>query len=98
MGLPQMAISACFGGPMLNILLGLGLSGSYMIYKNDGQPYHIEVGRTLLVSGVSLFIVLIATLILVPMNNYWMNRKLGAGLIAAYCVVLATNIMVEVWK
>lgn len=83
---------------MLNILLGLGLSGSYIIYKNGGHPYHVEVGRTLMVSGVSLLLVLIATLILVPMNGYWMNRKLGAGLIAAYSVVLSINIAVEVWK
>lgn len=98
MGFPNMAIAACFGGPMLNILLGLGLSGSYMIYKSGGEPYHVEVGKTLLVSGVSLLIVLIATLILVPMNGYWMNRKLGGALIGAYCIVLALNIATEVWK
>ena len=28
---PIMGFSACFGGPMVNILLGIGLSGSYII-------------------------------------------------------------------
>ena len=92
-----MAIAACFGGPMLNILLGIGLSGCYMIYQNDGQPYHVEMGRTLIVSGVSLLIVLVATLILVPLNGYWMNKRLGAGLIVAYVIVLATNVLVELF-
>lgn len=82
---------------MLNILLGVGLSGSYIIYQNEGKPYHVDMGKTLVVSGVSLLIVLVATLILVPLNGYWMNRRLGAGLIAAYGVVLATNIAVEIW-
>ena len=97
MGFPSMAIAACFGGPMLNILLGIGLSGCYMICQNVGQPYHVEMGRTLIVSGVSLLIVLVATLILVPLNGYWMNKRLGAGLIVAYVIVLATNVLVELF-
>ncbi|KAK5134302.1 hypothetical protein LTR08_006731 [Meristemomyces frigidus] len=31
LGYPVMALSACFGGPMLNILLGIGLSGSWIL-------------------------------------------------------------------
>lgn len=97
MGYPSMAIAACYGGPMLNILLGLGLSRSYVIYQAGGKPYHVEVGKTLFTSGISLLLVLVASLILVPMNGYWMNRKLGAGLILAFTIVLTINICVEVW-
>ncbi|CAG8627356.1 2443_t:CDS:2, partial [Scutellospora calospora] len=32
-GRPMMTISACFGSPMLNILLGIGLSGTYVTTK-----------------------------------------------------------------
>lgn len=30
LGYPLMALGACFGGPMLNILIGIGVSGMYM--------------------------------------------------------------------
>lgn len=92
-----MAIAACFGGPMLNILLGVGLSGSYMIYSNNGEAYHIEMGRTLIVSGIGLLLILVTTLIAVPLNGYWMNQRLGACLIGAYACVLTTTVAVEVF-
>lgn len=92
-----MAIAACFGGPMLNILLGIGLSGSYVIFKNGGVPYEVVMGPTLLVSGIGLLTILIATLIIIPLNDYWMNKQIGIGLIAAYGVVLSATIAVEVW-
>lgn len=65
---------------------GIGLSGSYMVIINDYEPLHVKMGRTLIVSGVGLLVILLSTLVLVPLNGFWMNKKLGAGLILAYTV------------
>src|SRR5215469_7392117 len=46
---PIMGFSACFGGPMLNILLGVGISGSYIVSQTS-QPYKLHFSKTLLVS------------------------------------------------
>ncbi|BGP38365.1 hypothetical protein JCM10449v2_002297 [Rhodotorula kratochvilovae] len=100
MGYPAMAIAACFGGPMLNILLGVGLSGTYLILfdpSHRGQQLYIDMNRTLLVSGVGLFAILVGTLIVVPLNSYRMSKSVGAALILAYLVVLSTNVAVEIW-
>lgn len=90
-----MAVAACFGGPMLNILLGVGLSGTYLILLGParGQSIHVAMGRTLCVSGVGLLAILLATLIVVPLNGYRMSKRVGASLIAAYivCFVLSGN-------
>ncbi|GAA5865268.1 hypothetical protein JCM3774_004914 [Rhodotorula dairenensis] len=99
MGYPAMAVAACFGGPMLNILLGVGLSGTYLILLGParGQPIHVAMGRTLCVSGVGLLAILLATLIVVPLNGYRMSKRVGASLIVAYICLLCTNIAVEIW-
>ncbi|BGO98100.1 putative cation exchanger [Rhodotorula toruloides] len=99
MGYPTMAIAACFGGPMLNILLGVGLSGTYLILFGParGQPIHVPMSKTLLVSGVGLFAILVGTLVVVPLNGYRMSKRVGAALIAAWMCVMAINVGVEIW-
>lgn len=37
MGHPIMAISACFAGPLLNLLLGIGISGSWLLSGGRGD-------------------------------------------------------------
>lgn len=109
LGYPIMALSACLGGPMLNILLGIGLSGSWILIrgaehrhaKHPGQPIHyrtyeIEVGQTLIVSGVTLLITLIGLLIAVPMNKWILSRKIGWVLIGVWCVSTTVNVVLEV--
>lgn len=109
LGYPVMALSACFGGPMLNILLGIGLSGLYMTItqaKNkhaqhpdkeiNYKPYKVEVSGTLMVSGVTLLVTLIGLLIAVPLNKWVMSRRIGWGLIALWSVSTAVNVAVEV--
>lgn len=109
LGFPVMALSACFGGPMLNILLGIGLSGMYMtIHKSEKhhrkhpkrpiayEPFNIEVSTTLMVSGVTLLITLIGLLLVVPMNGWRMDRKIGWGLIILWSLSTIGNVIVEI--
>jgi sodium/potassium/calcium exchanger 6 len=109
LGFPVMALSACFGGPMLNILLGIGLSGMYMtIHKSEKhhrkhpkqpvayQPFDIEVSTTLMISGVTLLVTLVGLLIVVPLNGWRMDRKIGWGLIILWSLSTIGNVVVEV--
>jgi sodium/potassium/calcium exchanger 6 len=72
---------------MLNILLGVGLSGTYLIALSPShEPIHVEMGRTLVVSGVGLFLILVGSLIVVPLNGFRMTKRIGGFLIGAYTV------------
>lgn len=109
LGYPVMALSACFGGPMLNILLGIGISGLYMTikeadanhHKHPGRkmkykPYAIEVSGTLIVSGISLLVTLVGLLIVVPLNKWVMSRRIGWGLIILWSISTVINLGVEI--
>lgn len=91
---PIMGFSACFGSPMLNILLGIGVSGSYLIHQSS-QPYSITVSTTLFVSCFGLLFLLAATLIFVPFNDYFLSRRWGILLIASYMIIMVINVIVE---
>ncbi|KAF9524833.1 Sodium/calcium exchanger protein-domain-containing protein [Crepidotus variabilis] len=91
---PVMGFSACFGGPMLNILLGIGVSGSYIIGQT-GEPYDLRISTTLYVSSFGLLFLLAATMIFVPLNDYFLTRRWGILLILSYLVIMIINIVVE---
>ncbi|KII89956.1 hypothetical protein PLICRDRAFT_40138 [Plicaturopsis crispa FD-325 SS-3] len=92
---PIMGFSACFGGPMLNILLGVGISGSYIIQQTT-EPYNLRFSSTLVVSTVGLLALLLTTLVFVPLNGYFLTRRWGIFLIASYVVLMSVNVIVEV--
>jgi len=109
LGYPVMALSACFGGPMLNILLGIGLGGMYMTITNGQhkhqkhpnkpiqyKPYALEVSTTLMVSGITLLVTLMGLMIVVPLNGWRMDRKIGIGLITLWTLSTIGNVVCEV--
>ena len=109
LGYPVMALSACFGGPMLNILLGIGVSGLFMTITGGQKwserhphrpvkykPYVISVSPSLVISGVTLLVTLLGLLIIVPMNKWVMDKRIGWGLIALWMASTAGNLIVEV--
>lgn len=91
---PIMGFSACFGGPMLNMLLGVGVSGSYIISQTQ-KPYDLDFSNTLVVSSVGLLALLMVTAVVVPLNGYFLSRKWGFFLMMFYAVIMSINVVVE---
>ncbi|KAI1103345.1 hypothetical protein F4804DRAFT_353034 [Jackrogersella minutella] len=109
LGYPVMALSACFGGPLLNILLGIGLGGAYQTIHAAQErkakhpdrpirykPYHIQVSGTLMISTITLLFTLLALLTIIPMNKWIMSRKIGWSLIGLWSISTVANLAIEI--
>lgn len=82
---------------MLNILLGIGISGIYMtISPTHDDSYEIEVSSTLLISAITLLGTLLFLLIAVPMSGWRMTKSIGWSLIGIWTVSTIINVIFEV--
>lgn len=81
---------------MLNILLGIGISGTYVIRQNNGAPYLLPFSTTLVITSTGLLVLLLATLLFVPWNGYYLTRTWGVVLIVAYMALMIANVVVEI--
>jgi len=94
-GFPQMAVGACFGGPALNVLLGIGISCTLMCLTVQ-NPYPIGKDLNLKISGAFLLFSLLTSLIVVPLSNFSVGKKYGLFLIGVYVVYVAVSLYVEI--
>eukprot|EP00039_Didymoeca_costata_P021051 m.343244 g.343244 ORF g.343244 m.343244 type:complete len:751 (+) comp22547_c0_seq1:366-2618(+) len=94
-GYPQMAFGACFGGPALNMLLGVGLSCTAACLSKK-NPYPVEQVTNLKVSGGFLLFSLVSSLTIVPINNFIVKRRYGLFMIMIYVAFVGTSLYVEI--
>lgn len=92
-GYPNMGISACFGGPIFNILLGIGVPFTFKCIKSG----KILIQTSFLQDILALFtgISLISTIIFIPCNKFYFGRRYAVCLLIFYAVFLTVCILIE---
>ncbi|XP_071944213.1 mitochondrial sodium/calcium exchanger protein-like [Antedon mediterranea] len=93
-GFPRMAISACFGGPFFNMLVGIGLSSIFKIAAVKSSFY---IKHTNLQDILALFLLisLISSLILMLIARFKASRPYSIFLFILYALFLTFAILVE---
>ncbi|XP_069704985.1 mitochondrial sodium/calcium exchanger protein-like [Periplaneta americana] len=87
-GYPRMGFAGCYGGPLFNLLLGLGLALTMKIVQNGivGNGYHVKVELGSLAANIILYLVsgLVSALVILPTLNYEARASVGCHLLLVY--------------
>ncbi|XP_038869524.1 mitochondrial sodium/calcium exchanger protein-like isoform X1 [Salvelinus namaycush] len=110
-GYPQMAISACFGGIIFNMLIGVGIGCLMQMFNNEPvvtfphdwtgitlfppTPQFEPAGLLTWVLAGSLGLSLVLSFILVPLRCFHMGRSHGIFLLLFYTVFLLVALLTE---
>ena len=90
-----MGFSACFGGPLFNLLLGIGLPFTIALIKSEEGFIEVQFDPMVLVLSASLGIALLINLVVWPLTKFRATKKHGIVLCALYVILLAIALGVE---
>ncbi|KAJ1295475.1 hypothetical protein BS78_01G227300 [Paspalum vaginatum] len=88
----QVAVSGCYGGPVFNVLVGLGLSMLLSCWAGYPRPVQIPREPGLYRALGFVFAGLLWAVVMLPRRGMRVDRTLGFGLLAIYLCFLCINI------
>ncbi|VEU19405.1 DEKNAAC100840 [Brettanomyces naardenensis] len=90
LGYPLMALAACLGGPLMNMLMGIGVNGLIV-----GGGIKISMSLSLYLSCVFVLFNLLFMVLYIPHNNWKFDRFTGSIMIGTWCFGTLINILTE---
>ncbi|XP_026634185.1 mitochondrial sodium/calcium exchanger protein [Microtus ochrogaster] len=95
-GYPRMAFSACFGGIIFNILVGVGLGCLLHIVRNHAAEVKLEPdGLLVWVLASALGLSLVFSLVSVPLHCFQLSKAYGFCLLLFYASFLVVVLLTE---
>ncbi|XP_049619461.1 mitochondrial sodium/calcium exchanger protein isoform X2 [Syngnathus scovelli] len=94
-GYPRMAISACFGGIIFNMLFGVGLGCLVQMIKTHGEVQLEPEGLLTWILAGSLGLSLVLSFIIVPLSRFHLGRPYSIFLLVFYAVFLIVALLTE---
>ncbi|XP_077510882.1 mitochondrial sodium/calcium exchanger protein-like isoform X2 [Amblyomma americanum] len=93
-GYPRMAISACYGGPLLNLLLGFGIPYTLKLAQSGGV---MSLSWTTMIGILygTITTTLVSTLVVMIILRFHVKRAFGACLVLVYVVFTIVAILIE---
>jgi len=93
-GYPRMAISACFGGPLFNMLVGVGLPFTIATIQKGGN-IAVDTSPVAQILCVFLGASLVSSFIIIPASRFRASRPYAIFLLLLYVSFLVVAIMTE---
>ncbi|KAI1900496.1 hypothetical protein AGOR_G00050530 [Albula goreensis] len=94
-GYPRMAISACFGGIIFNMLFGVGLGCLVQLFNQHNVVTLETAGLLEWVLAAGLGLSLVLSFVLVPLQCFHLGRTYGIFLLLIYAIFLLVALLTE---
>jgi len=95
-GFPEMAISAAFGGPLFNMVFGLGMAVTYSNARSFPEPLHVQrITNQSLTAFLFLSTGLLLSLVTIPLTKFVIRRWYAGVLITLYVTGTACGLLAE---
>ena len=92
-GLGEMALAGCYGGPVFNLLFGLGLAMCAASLDRYPNAFHIAFNSSTYISLAFCMIALVSTMVVVPLRGWKFEQSFGFYLIGLYMLYVAGQII-----
>ncbi|KAM3938135.1 mitochondrial sodium/calcium exchanger protein [Leptodactylus fuscus] len=94
-GYPRMAFSACFGGIIFNVLIGVGLGCLLQMSPSKTELQLEAQGLLVWILAGGLGISLVFSLIAVPLQCFHLRKGYGIALVCLYVLFLVVALLTE---
>lgn len=97
-GYPRMAISACFGGIIFNMLFGVGLGCLVQMVETHSDVQFESEGLLTWILAGSLGLSLVLSFVIIPLRRFHLGRAYGIFLLVFYGIFLVIALLAEFGK
>lgn len=94
-GLPKMAIAACYGGPLMSTLVGIGLPAFITLVIDPNHNTTLGTSPLLYIIFFFLIFGLVSSLLIVILLKFNVKRGVGIYLILIYLVLIVAEWLTE---
>jgi len=92
-GYPEMGIAATYGGPLFNLLIGMGLGGTLAAIEEGKVPCPLH--DIMLVDFSYLIVALVISAIIITARRFLVDKIMGIILLCGYAIFLTLSFLIE---
>jgi len=93
--LSVIGINACFGSPLLYILIGIGINGMIINIKDSKEYMKLTIDTNFKMSSLGLILMLFFYGVAIPLNGWFIDRKIGMIGVLWWCIITGINVYLE---